>query len=93
MKKLLQKGVVGAAVYAHKLQIHEPDQNTPLPLHNLLQQYNVVFAEPNQLPPHREVDHTILLQPAIEIVNTRPYRLSHSQKDTMEIPILQLSKN
>jgi hypothetical protein len=39
------------------------------------------------------VDHTIPLQPDASIVNTRPYKLSHHQKDTMETLILQLLKN
>jgi hypothetical protein len=93
MKKLLQKGAVGAMVYLHKLQVQEP--NTPIPtlLQKLLEKFREVFAEPSTLPPQREIDHTIPLQPGAKIVNSRPYRLSHHQKDTMETLILQMLKN
>jgi hypothetical protein len=92
MKRIIQKGAVGVVVYVHKLQVQEPDKEQPPQLKQLLEQYSDVFPEPTDLPPHRDVDHTIPLQPDAPIVNTRPYRLSHHQKDTMETLILQLLK-
>jgi len=62
-------------------------------LQQLLDKYSDVFQEPTQLPPERDVDHKIPLLNGAEIVNSRPYRLSHGQKDTMESLILQLLKN
>jgi hypothetical protein len=89
----LHKGVVGAVVYVNKLQVHDPDASKPPPLQQLLEKFQDVFQEQTQLPPHMDVDHTIPLQPRAEIFNTRPYRLSHHQKDTMENLILQLLNN
>jgi hypothetical protein len=89
----LQKGAVGAVVYLHKLHVQELDKSTPPSLQRLLEQFNDVFAKPKQLPPQRDVDHKIPLQPGAEIVKTRPYILSHHQNDTMEPLILQLLKN
>jgi hypothetical protein len=64
-----------------------------LQLSDLLEEYSVIFQETTELPPEREVDHQIPLQPQDAIFNSRPYRLSFSQKDTMESLILQLLKN
>jgi hypothetical protein len=77
----------------HKLQVPEPNTIHTPSLKQLLDQYNDVFVEPTELSPHSEVDHTIPLQPDAQIVNTRSYRLSHHQKDTMGTLILQLLKN
>jgi hypothetical protein len=88
MNKVLKKGATGAVVYVQKIHINE-QQNTPsTPLQQLLDSFSDVFAAPSQLPPQREVDHKIPLQQGADIVNTRPYRLSHSQKDIMEALIL-----
>jgi hypothetical protein len=61
---------------------------TPLALSDLLEEYIDIFQEPTKLHLEREVDHQIPLQPQDAIVNSRPYRLSFSQKDTMESLIL-----
>jgi hypothetical protein len=66
---------------------------TPPALSEVLEDYSDTFLEPTELPPEREVDHHIQLQPQDAIINSRPYRLSFSQKDTMESLILQLIKN
>jgi hypothetical protein len=93
MKRILHKGAIGAVVYVQKLHLHQPESPHPPPLQRLLDQFKDVFAEPQNLPPKRDIDHSIPLQPGAEIMNTRPYKLSHSQKDTMEALILQLLKN
>jgi hypothetical protein len=43
-----------------------------------------LFAEPTKLPPRRSSDHTIPLIPGSKVVNQRPYRLPHQQKNAME---------
>jgi hypothetical protein len=93
MKRLLHKGAMGAIVYIMKLHLQHPGSVQHPSLHELLDQFKDVFEEPTSLPPQRDVDHTIPLQPGADIVNTRTYRLSHSQKDTLEALILQLLKN
>jgi hypothetical protein len=93
MKKILHKGAVGAIIYVNKLQLHDPARNPPPPLQNLLDNFSDVFAEPTELQAQREIDHKIPLHPGAKIVNSRPYGLSHNQKDTMETLIMQLLKN
>jgi hypothetical protein len=93
MRKLLNKGEVGAVVYVQKLQLQQPESVQSPALQQLLDQYRDVFAKPTTLPPERDIDHTIPLQAGAEIVNSRPYMLSHTQKDTMEALILQHLKN
>jgi hypothetical protein len=93
IKKLLRKGVVGALLYVHALQMLQYDTSTLPSIKRLLNKYMQVFEEPTQLPPTRTVDHKIPLQPGAPIVNSRPYRLSHKQKDTMEELVATLLKN
>lgn len=44
------------------------------------------------LPPSRQCDHTIPLNPRTKPVNLRPYRLPHHKKNVMEELIEQLLK-
>ena len=53
-------------------------------IHQLLHQYQDVFQEPQQLPPHRFYDHHIPLIPGSTPVNSRPYKYSHHHKDEIE---------
>lgn len=50
----------------------------------LLNKYKGIFSKPTALPPARAIDHAIPLLPGAKIVNQRPYRLPHHQKDAME---------
>jgi ABC-type nitrate/sulfonate/bicarbonate transport system ATPase subunit len=60
------------------LQIQDPQ------ILELLQDYEVIFQEPQHLPPKRSVDHAITLVDSSKTVNQRPYRLPHHQKNAME---------
>lgn len=51
---------------------------------NLLQCCTKLFRESSVLPPHRPTNHVILLHPRTSIVNVRPYRYGHHQKDEIE---------
>jgi hypothetical protein len=90
---MLSKCVVGALIYVQKLQMDDAPQQSPPELTTLLEQFKDIFQEPIELPVEREVDHQIPLQLDAAIVNSRPYRMSFSQKDTMESLILQLLHN
>ena len=93
MKKMLKQGAVGAFIYVQAMKTASTDSGIVPSLQQLLDKYSDVFQEPTQLPPERDVDHKIPLLNGAEIVNSRPYRLSHGQKDTIESLILQLLKN
>jgi hypothetical protein len=93
MANLLNKGAVGALIYVQTLHLEETTNPSPPELSQLLQSFNDIFQELSELPPARDVDHRIPLMKESEDVNTRPYRLSFKQKDTMEALILQLLQN
>ncbi|XP_062119217.1 uncharacterized protein LOC133832962 [Humulus lupulus] len=63
-----------------------PDLEANLRAHSrgILTQYADVFNEPKELPPYRNVDHRIFLQPGSPPVNVRPYRYPYFQKDVIE---------
>jgi hypothetical protein len=65
----------------------------PAEFQDILQAFADVFAEPEGLPPHRSSDHTIPLLPGSKPPNIRPYRMSHTQKNTIETIIPQMLKN
>ena len=51
----------------------------------LLEQYVVVFEEPRTLPPSRgPLDHKILLEFRVNLMNVRPYRYPLKQRDIIE---------
>jgi hypothetical protein len=50
----------------------------------LLDNFVDVFAEPEDLPPQREYDHTITLEPGARPPNSKPYRYSLLKKDEIK---------
>ncbi|GAB2288855.1 hypothetical protein Dimus_038028 [Dionaea muscipula] len=60
------------------------EQAIPFEVQALLDEFKDVFAEPKTLPPPREHDHSIPLVNGATLVNLRPYRLAHFQKDEVE---------
>jgi hypothetical protein len=65
-----------------------PQQQHPA-IASLLQQYEAIFQERQQLPPPRSVDHAITLVEGSKPVNQRLYRLPFHQKNAMEELIKQ----
>ena len=62
----------------------------PPGIQDLLEAFGDVFEEPRSLPPHRELDHKILLKPGSLPVNVRPYRYPILQKDIIEKTIKEM---
>lgn len=62
----------------------------PIAVQSLLHQYNDIFREPKGLPPHRQYDHAITLEPGAPPVNVRPYRYSPLQKDEIERQVTEM---
>ena len=56
----------------------------------VLAKYPKIFDEPTQLPPKREIDHTISLKEGIEPVNVRPYRYAYFQKAEIEKQVQEM---
>jgi hypothetical protein len=62
----------------------------PKPVAQVLEEFQEVFAEPTELPPHREYDHAIPLIPRVVPINSRPYRYSPLHKDEIEKQVKEL---
>jgi hypothetical protein len=56
----------------------------------LLDSFQHLFAEPNELPPRRAYDHSIPLRPRAQPVNVRPYRFPPAMKDEVEKQIIEM---
>lgn len=56
----------------------------PASIKGLLSQFQEVFDEPKTLPPNRDVDHRIPLDPSGKPVSIRPYRYPQFQKIEIE---------
>jgi hypothetical protein len=59
-------------------------QSLPPQIQEVIDSFAPVFADPRGLPPHRDYDHAIALQPNSTPVNARPYRYSPMHKDEIE---------
>uniref|UniRef100_A0A8R7V8C2 Reverse transcriptase domain-containing protein n=1 Tax=Triticum urartu TaxID=4572 RepID=A0A8R7V8C2_TRIUA len=65
-------------------------QPPPMVIQKVLMEFNDVFAEPTELPPHRQYDHAITLEPGATPINCRPYRYSPLQKDEIERQVKEM---
>jgi hypothetical protein len=59
----------------------------------LLQQFTDIFQKPVGMSPHRDYDHSIPTIPGAKPPDLRPYRMSHSQKNSIETLIQEMLKN
>jgi hypothetical protein len=86
VEKALSQAGLGVIIYANK-QSNTPEE-IPAAVSDLLQEFPRIFSEPEHLPPSRECDHQIVLQPGPH--NKRAYRLHAYQKDALEKILEQL---
>ncbi|XP_061341120.1 uncharacterized protein LOC133287507 [Gastrolobium bilobum] len=85
-KKIKQQGQVASLF---QLSVIDMNTTTTVPaVHTevtiLINEFDTLFQEPTELPPHRQLDHQIHLQPNSAPVNVRPYRYPHFQKGEIE---------
>lgn len=59
----------------------------------ILDQYKDIFEEPTNLPPPREVEHTIPLREGTKAINVRPYRYAYFQKSEIEQQVQEMLKS
>lgn len=57
------------------------EEDPPAIIKQLLHQFSQILAELGGLPPERSIDHAIILKEGAELVNVRPYRYLHLQKN------------
>jgi hypothetical protein len=58
----------------------------------ILDRFKIVFTEPTCLPPSRDYDHRITLNPN-STLNLRSYRFSYAQKQEIEKNMFELLQN
>lgn len=83
----------------YHLHLHTADHSTctnldipPLIL-PWLSKSDHIFKEPINLPPQRQFDHYIHLEPGVGHVSVWPYRYPHFQKQTIENFISEMTKS
>lgn len=82
--KFFKQGIKGITGHLFML-IPAPTTTIACPqLQHLLEEYEDVFVEPQQLPMHRNLDHKIPLKPNSKPFNLRPYRYPYFQKTKVE---------
>lgn len=60
----------------------EKGEEEDLPMiKSLLKQYEDLCSTPSGLPNKREIDHCILTSPGQRLINVRPYKYGHLQKE------------
>lgn len=57
------------------------EEDPPAIIKQLLHRFSQILAELGGLPPERSIDHAIILKEGAELVNVRPYRYLHLQKN------------
>jgi hypothetical protein len=62
----------------------------PVEIQSLIDQFGVIFKEPDSLPPSRDCDHEIPLIPGARPVNVRPYRYPPTLKDEIEKQVSEM---
>lgn len=76
----------------HTAQENVGEKELPYHVTELVLEYSDVFQEPKGLPPRREIDHRIPLEPNSKPVNVRPYRYPHFQKNEMERLVTEMQE-
>ncbi|XP_061344472.1 uncharacterized protein LOC133290409 [Gastrolobium bilobum] len=73
-------------------ELLELEQKIPLPIWDILVQFQPVFQLPRGLPPFRGCDHAINLVEGARPVNVRPYRYGYHQKAEIEHQVSELDR-
>jgi hypothetical protein len=91
MEKLLKKGHQGVIAQLCSLDVQTSISPAPSDLQIIINNHSKVFGEmPKGLPPARDHDHAIHLQPGSVPPNIRPYRYPYAQKSEIECMIQEM---
>lgn len=91
--KLMEHAICGFVLFtASAMEVSSTSKKLPKELQSLLNSYEQLFHEPTALPPNRPCDHRIPLIEGAKVVNQRPYRMPHHQKEILEKIIKELLK-
>ncbi|XP_061370333.1 uncharacterized protein LOC133313043 [Gastrolobium bilobum] len=91
-RKIQHTGQIASLYQLTLLSSSSPKEEPAIapPVQKLLEEFDTIFQEPHELPPHRQLDHEIHLEPNSAPVNVRPYRYPHFQKGEIERQVQQL---
>ena len=93
MEKILDNMLCGTLMWMQPVQVETLLETVHKPeIAKVLENYKDVFEEPTGLPPKRDCDHAINLEPGAPVINQRGYRLPHHQKNALEEIIKDLLK-
>ena len=67
--------------------------STTAEIQNILGRFKDVFEDPQGLPPTRKHEHKIQLKEGVDLINVRPYRYAHLQKNEMEKLVKEMLKS
>ena len=84
---MIQKGEPVSLVQRHQLETLTSNLiNEEVPkVRELIQKHEKVFQDlPMNLPPKREIEHTIEVKSGSNPINNKPYRYPHHQKTEIE---------
>lgn len=91
--KEISKGVRSShtiLVFCLQVAKKDPQDQIHPSMQAVLREFSDVFTKPSSLPPIREVDHSIPLKEATELVNVRPYQYAHYQKEEIEKQVQEM---
>jgi hypothetical protein len=78
-------------VYCQSIEkMERPNMQTNMK--EIINNFEDIFYEPTQLPPSREVDHSIPLKEGTEPINARPYSYAYFQKTEIEKQVQDMLK-
>ncbi|XP_040249281.1 uncharacterized protein [Aegilops tauschii subsp. strangulata] len=93
MEKILDNMLSRALMWMQPVQLDTLLETVQKPeITKVLENYKDVFEEPTGLPPKRDCDHAINLEPGAPVINQRGYRLPDHQKNALEEIIKDLLK-
>jgi hypothetical protein len=81
---------IWALAVRHPTELPSKESAPPMIILQVLTEFEDVFADAFELPPHRQYEHTIPLLPGTHPVNTKPYRYSPLHKDEIEKQVKSL---
>ncbi len=94
-KQWLKAGMQGhcCAIAQLKVSTEQGEEHMPVEVQKVLELHAHIFQDPKGLPPKRNQDHRIPLQPGVKPINVRPYRHSYEQKNEVEKQVAELLKS
>lgn len=72
------------------MEPHHISSSWPAELHELITDFQDIFAKPAGLPPKRHINHAIPLIPGAQPFRLRPCKYNPAQKDEIETQVREL---